>query len=68
MVKPYDPSPVYDKIGKLQREGHDVSDLKKCCPNTPHIYDAKDFKPYITAALKQFSDIMGLDVKLDSRY
>lgn len=71
MTKPYDPTPILSKIDQHERSINrnlnqskqiDLSDLKNCCPDTAVIQDAKDFKPYIMAAVEQFSEIMNLNV------
>jgi hypothetical protein len=62
-VKPYDPSPVLRKLDQLEKDGHDVSGLRQCCPSVAEIHDALDFKKYIMAAVEQFSEVMQLEVK-----
>lgn len=63
MVKPFDPTPFIKKIDALEKEGINTGNLKNCCPTSAEISDAKDFKPYIMAALEDFSEIMGLNVQ-----
>lgn len=62
-MKPYDPAPVLRKLKQLEDDGHDVTALRQCCPNTAEIHDALDFKKYIMAAVEQFSEVMQLEVK-----
>ncbi len=76
MTKPYDPTPILSKIQQYeddynQNNPHgnvlDLQGLKICCPEVAIITDAKDFKPYIMAALDQFADVMGLEVTRQNR-
>ena len=62
LVRPYDQGPVLKKLEQFEKEGFDVSDLRKCCPPAGVVQDAKDFKPYILAALDQFAELLDLDV------
>lgn len=67
MTKPYDPVPILSKIEQYERNNRvDLTELKNCCPLPAVINDAKDFKPYIMEALKQFAEIM--DIKPAGRY
>lgn len=61
LTKPYDPIPIINKIEKYEHNNQvDLTELKKCCPQSATIEDAKDFKPFIMAALDQFAEVMGL--------
>ena len=63
-MKPFDPTTLIQKTVKLERELNvDLSSLRNCCPPAATVYDAKDLKPYIMAAVNQFSDLMNLDVR-----
>ena len=63
MTKPYDPTPILGKIESFEQSYKvDLSELKKCCPEVAIIRDAKDFKPFIMAALDEFAKIMGLEI------
>lgn len=64
MVKPYDPSPILRKLKSMNEDGFSTVQLEKCCPTSSEVRDAKDFKPYIQAALEQLQDILDLDVKM----
>lgn len=64
MVKPYDPSPILRKLKSMNEDGFSTEQLEKCCPTSSEVRDAKDFKPYIQAALEQLQDILDLDVKM----
>lgn len=68
MVRPYDPTQVLRKIHSLKHEGVDTSKSVECCPTSSEVRDAKDFKPYLMAALDEFSDIMGMNVNKRRRY
>lgn len=63
MTKPFDPSPFLNKLDKLKKEGINTAGLEACCPTTAEVKDAKDFKPYINAALEEFAELMGLRVE-----
>lgn len=60
MVKPYDPSHFIQKISKLEKDGHDVSWLKQCCPPSSEIHDVIDLKEYILRAADRVADILEL--------
>lgn len=62
MTKPYDPTPFLRKLKSLEDDGIDISGLEVCCPTSAEINDAKDFKPYIEAALEEFASIMNIKV------
>lgn len=68
MTKPYDPTPFLRKLQALKDEKIDISGLELCCPTTAEVRDAKDFKPYIEASLKEYARIMGLEVKENKRF
>lgn len=70
ITKPYDPTQILAKIQQFEDDYNKQGDnqlnldvLKTCCMESPVIQDAKDFKPYIMAALEQLSAILDLDVK-----
>jgi len=42
--------------------------LTACCPQFAEVRDAKDFKPYIMAALQEIAGILGLKVENKNRY
>ena len=73
MVKPFDPTPILSKIESFEKKVNrdfdgdssgrlNLSQLKNCCSDTAVITDAKEFKPYIYAALEEFSRLMNLKV------
>jgi len=63
LVKPYDPTPVIDKIRKLaDNQNLELDAVMQCCPPCGDIRDSKDFKPYIEASLKEFAEILELKV------
>jgi hypothetical protein len=70
MTKPYDPTPILNKIQQYEDDYNergglggnlDLNILKNCCSEVAIIKDAKDFKPFIMASLDQFAEIMELD-------
>lgn len=68
MTKPYDPSAVLSKLHSLQKDtGMDIKEAVGCCPTSAEVKDAKDFKPYIAAALEEFAELMGLNVNYGHR-
>lgn len=76
MTKPYDPTQILGKIQQFEddynkdhelMEKLDLSHLKDCCMKTAVIQDAKDFKPFIMAAVEQFADLLSLEVKYNNR-
>lgn len=74
MTKPYDPTQVLAKIQQFEDDQNksgnrqlNLDELKECCISVPVIQDAKDFKPYIMAAVEQLSEILELDVKYGNR-
>lgn len=62
LVKPYDPTPVIRKLDSLQKNGVDIGQTKDCCYPAAEIRDAKDFKPFIMAAVKEFARLTELEV------
>lgn len=60
---PFDPTRIIAKIEKLESEsGKDYKELKECCYNIGEIREAKEFKPYIRAALKKIDKLTHLGV------
>lgn len=68
LVKPFDPTHFLKKLDSLEKEGVNVGNLRDCCPTGGEISDAKDFKPYIMAALEEFGELMGLNVQKYKTY
>lgn len=63
IAKPHDPTAVLSKIDNRAKQlDTDLEDLKNCCSNETTVRDAKDFKPYIYAALDDLAIIMGWDM------
>jgi hypothetical protein len=64
ITKPYDPAQVLSKLTSHNRLGNSsLGDLDKYCSRDSVVRDAKDLKPYILAALDEFSAIMGLTIR-----
>jgi len=60
--KPFDNTVIIDKIIKLEkRTGEDLSILKKCCPPTADIREAKELKPFFFAIMNRIIEIGGLN-------
>lgn len=68
MTKPYDPIPVIQKIENYERDrGVKLTQIRDCCPQLSTVNDAKDFRPYILAALDRFMQLMNIQVE-NQRY
>lgn len=65
-VRPYDHSHFIYQIRKSETKSEfnvsDLDDLLKCCPPSAEVRDAKDFKPYMIAALNELARLLDLNV------
>lgn len=70
--KPHDPSQVIAKIqrfednynrGRDEDESINLDHIKNCCTDIGTVCDANDFRPYILASLRRYSEILELEIR-----
>lgn len=61
LIRPYDPTPIIEKLGELRLKGYDTSQFEMCCPPVGDIRDVKDLKPYIMGCAERLSKILGIE-------
>lgn len=58
LVRPYDPTPIVEKLESLRQQGFNVEKLQECCPPVGDVHDVKDLKPYIMGCAEELAQIL----------
>lgn len=67
MARPNDISHYMYTLEKLESNGFNVDELRKCCLTDGTIREAKDFKGHIFAILERIEKLTHLEVRIERR-